>query len=104
MHYLCGVNAHDFFFTPSAAEKFQAIVSNMQEVSLIAAERVRSRIIHKLHLIQHNPIQSSKKIELPGLEGHFRVAEVLNYKMFYFVDDSRIVLMDILLDKEMSKV
>jgi hypothetical protein len=98
------MNAHDFFFTPSAAEKFQAIVSHMQEVSLIAAERVRSRIIHKLHLIQHNPIQSSKKIELSGLEGHFRVAEVLNYKMFYFVDDSRIVLMDILLDKEMSKV
>lgn len=76
----------------------------MQEVSLIAAERVRSRIIHRLHLIHHQPLQSSRKIEVNGVQGHFRTADVLNYKLVYLLEEKRIVLMDILLDKEMSKV
>ncbi|MFN8777675.1 MAG: hypothetical protein ACK5XV_13015 [Flavobacteriales bacterium] len=98
------MNAYDFYLTPHAADTFRSIVSNMQEVSLIAAERVRSRIVHRLHLIHHNPMQASRKMELSGLDGHFRVADVLNYKMVYLVKENRIVLMDILLDKEMSKV
>jgi len=98
------MNVHDFFFTPKAVETFQGIVMNMQEVSLIAAERVRSQIMHRIHLIHQHPMQSSKKIDLKGVNGHFRVAEVLNFRLYYQVDDASIVLMDILMDKELSKV
>jgi len=98
------MHSYEFQFTPNAVDTFRAIVMHMQEVSLIAAERVRSRILHRLHLIQHQPLQSSKKIEVNSVQGHFRVADVLNYKMIYLVEENKIVLMDILLDKEMSKV
>jgi hypothetical protein len=98
------MNTQEFYFTRKGEEAFRNIVLNMQEVSLIAAERVRSRILHRIHLIHHHPLQSSKKIEFRDLKGHFRVAEALNYRIYYLVEEDKIVLMDILMDKEVSKV
>lgn len=101
--YLVAMNAQEFFFTSKAHDAFREVVLHMQEVSLIAAERVRARILHRIHLIHHHPLQSSKKVEFKGLNGHFRMADVLNYRLFYLVEEDRIILMDILMDKEVSR-
>lgn len=93
----------EFFFTQQARTALQDLIRQVQEVSLIAAERVRSRIFHKLHLIHHQPLQASRKADFAALEGHFRVATALNYKIYYKVEDTRIVVLDFILDKEMTK-
>jgi plasmid stabilization system protein ParE len=93
------MNNHDFFFSHKAVDTFRQIILDMQEVSLVAAESVRAKIFHKLHLIQHHPLQSSKEIELSGINGHFRLTTVLNYKIYYKVEESRILVVDILTDK-----
>jgi hypothetical protein len=98
------MNPDEFVFSKSAADTFMQIVMDMQQVSLLSAEKVRKRIMHKLHLIQHQPMQSSKKVELSGLDGHIRVATVLNYKIYYLLEENRICVVDILIDKELKTV
>ena len=61
---------------------------------------MRNKIFHKLHLIHHHPLQGSKKVELANVEGHIRLATVLNFKIYYKVEDKRIIVLDLLLDKE----
>ncbi len=98
------MNSHEFYFTPNAADSFLRIIQDVQEVSLLSAEKVRSRIFHKLHLIHHHPSQGSKRIELPGVEGHMRLATVLNYKIYFRLETQRIIVMDMLMDKEAKSV
>ncbi len=97
------MTSSDFIFSQHAVDVFRGIIEDMQQVSLLSAEKVRTRILHKLHLIHHQPLQSSKKIEL-GLDGHFRVATVLHYKIFYKVEKDRVCIVDMLLDKEAKTV
>ena len=94
------MNSQEFYFTASAEATFREHLSRIQQVSLIAAERMRNKIFHKLHLIHHHPLQGSRKVELTGVEGHFRVATVLNYKIYYKVEDKRVIVVDMLLDKD----
>lgn len=89
----------EFYFTESATVAFREIIGRIQQVSLIAAERTRSKIFHKLHLIQHHPLQGSRKCDFPGIEGHFRVSVADNYKVYYKVEDERIIVVDMLLEK-----
>jgi plasmid stabilization system protein ParE len=97
------MNTQEFFFTESAKEAFHNIILQVQQVSLIAAERVRSKIFHKIHLIHHHPLQSSKPIDLNGMEGHIRLTTVMNYKIYYLVEDERIIVLDLLMDKELQQ-
>jgi plasmid stabilization system protein ParE len=92
----------EFYFTERARDSFRDVVAQLQQVSLIAAERVRNKIFHKLHLIHHHPLQGSKKIELT-IDGHFRVATVLDYKIYYLVDHDRIMVLEILQDKNLKQ-
>jgi plasmid stabilization system protein ParE len=94
------MNTHEFYFTESAKNAFRGIIEQVQQVSLIAAERMRNKIFHKLHLIHHHPLQGSKKVELANVAGHIRLATVLNFKIYYKVEDKRIIVLDLLLDKE----
>jgi hypothetical protein len=98
------MNSPDFLFSNKAAQSFREIIQDLQQVSLLSAEKVRSRIMHKLHLIHHQPLQSSKPVDLPGLPGHFRQATALNYKIYYSVEDERICVVDILLDKSAKTI
>jgi hypothetical protein len=93
------MSQHSVFFTQRSAESFRSLIYNLQEVSLLSAERVRSKILHKLHLVQHEPLQASKKIEFQGLEGHYRLTTILNYKIYYQVQDDSIYILEFLLDK-----
>jgi plasmid stabilization system protein ParE len=94
------MNSQEFYFTASAENTFREHLARIQQVSLIAAEQMRNKIFHKLHLIHHHPLQGSRKADIPGLEGHFRVATVLNYKIYYKVEDKRVIVVDMLLDKD----
>lgn len=93
------MNANEFIFSERAAEALRNIIGDLQQVSLLSAEKVRTKILHKLHLVQHQPMLASKKLEL-GIPGHFRTTTVLNYKIIYQVSENRIAVVDILMDKE----
>lgn len=93
------MNTHEVLVTKQASEILHETINEHQQVSLLAADKVRTKFFHKLHSIQHHPLQGSKPIELQGMQGHFRVTTVLNYKIYYKVEESKIIILDILLDK-----
>jgi plasmid stabilization system protein ParE len=97
------MNTQEMIFTSQAVEAFRDIIGNTQEVSLIAAEKLRAKIFHKLHLIQHHPIQGSKPINI-GIDGNFRLTSALNVKIYYKVEENRTVILDLLIDKENKTV
>ncbi|MFN0031068.1 MAG: type II toxin-antitoxin system RelE/ParE family toxin [Flavobacteriales bacterium] len=92
--------AYKFFFTKQAAETLKRLIADVQEVSLLSAEKVRTRFFHKVHLIHHHPTQGSKKLELPGIDAHIRLAVVLHYKIYFTLEENRIIVMEILMDKD----
>jgi plasmid stabilization system protein ParE len=97
------MNTQEMIFTSQAVQAFRDIIGNTQEVSLIAAEKLRAKIFHKLHLIQHHPIQGSKAINI-GVDGNFRLTTALNVKIYYKVEENRTVILDLLIDKENKTV
>jgi plasmid stabilization system protein ParE len=97
------MNTQEMIFTSQAVEAFREIIGNTQEVSLIAAEKLRAKIFHKLHLIQHHPIQGSKTLNV-GIDGNFRITTALSVKIYYKVEENRTVVLDMLIDKDSKPV
>lgn len=97
------MNTQEMIFTSQAVEAFREIIGNTQEVSLIAAEKLRAKIFHKLHLIQHHPIQGSKTLNV-GIDGNFRITTALSVKIYYKVEENRTVVLDMLIDKDNKTV
>ncbi len=97
-HFLCNMRSNELIFSNHAAEVYKAIIHDLQQASLLAAEKVRSRIMHKLHLIHHQPLQGSKPVDV-GIEGNFRVANALYFKIYFLVEEDRICILDILQEK-----
>ena len=97
------MNTQEMIFTSQSVEAFREIIGNTQEVSLIAAEKLRAKIFHKLHLIQHHPIQGSKTLNV-GIDGNFRITTALSVKIYYKVEENRTVVLDMLIDKDSKPV
>ena len=97
------MNTQEMIFSSQAVEAFREIIGNTQEVSLIAAEKLRAKIFHKLHLIQHHPIQGSKTLNV-GIDGNFRITTALSVKIYYKVEENRTVVLDMLIDKDSKPV
>jgi plasmid stabilization system protein ParE len=93
------MNSHSFYFTPHAAKSLKRMIEQVQEVSLLSAEKLRARIFHKLHLIHHHPVQGSKRLDLAGVDAHIRLASVLNYRIYFKLENERIIVLEILSDK-----
>ncbi len=101
--YHCSMNKQEVIFSRQATQMLSSIVYALQEVSLLSAEKVRAKFFHKFHLIQHHPLQSSKPVALVSHLGHIRMTTVLNYKIYYKVEATRIIILDILLDKVIAQ-
>ena len=90
---------HELLISEKATESFREIIARTQEVSLVSAEKVRQKIMHKLHYIGHHPMQGTRKMEMPDAIGHIRLLQVLNYKIIFRLEEARIVVLDMLVDK-----
>ncbi len=98
--YFCAVMAtkHELLITRNAESAFQDIIRFTQEVSLVAAERLRVKILHKLHGLQHHPEQGSRKVEGMAEQG-LRFVTVSNCKIFFTVKNQQVFVHDLLVDR-----
>jgi hypothetical protein len=92
------MKTHEVVITKQATDILHQTINDLQSVSLLSADKVRSKFFHKFHQIQHDPLQSSKVVELQGMQGHFRVTTVLNHKIYFKVEEEKIIVLDILLE------
>jgi plasmid stabilization system protein ParE len=95
----CPMNVSELYFTHHAAQAFRSCIEKIQQVSLIAAERTRNKMLHQLRALQHHPLQGSKKVEVGTGESQVRVAALMQYKVYYKVEDQRVIVLDFLLDQ-----
>ncbi len=93
------MNSPDLYFTKTAIKSFKSIIAHTQETSLIAAEKLRAKIFHKLRSVRHHPDQGSKPVLFEGIQGSYRLATALHVKIYYKVEDGRLVVVELLLDK-----
>lgn len=97
--YLRIMNPHEVVFSATAKQSFEELFAHTQESSLISAEKMRAKVFHKIHQIKHHPLQGSKSMIVPGVEGNFRLATALNVKIYYKVEEGRVLILELLLDK-----
>ena len=93
------MNSPDLYFTKTAIKSFKSIIAHTQETSLIAAEKLRAKIFHKLRSVRHHPDQGSKPVLFEGIQGSYRLATALHVKIYYKVEDGRLVILEMILDK-----
>ncbi len=93
------MNSSDLYFTKTAVKSFKEIIAHTQETSLIAAEKLRAKIFHKLRSIRHHPEQGSKAVIFEGLQGNYRLATALHVKIYFKVEEDRMVILEMILDK-----
>ncbi|MFN6380598.1 MAG: type II toxin-antitoxin system RelE/ParE family toxin [Flavobacteriales bacterium] len=93
------MNSSDLYFTSTAVKSFKEIIAHTQETSLIAAEKLRAKIFHKLRSIRHHPEQGSKAVIFEGLQGNYRLATALHVKIYFKVEEDRMVILEMILDK-----
>ncbi|MBL7942953.1 MAG: type II toxin-antitoxin system RelE/ParE family toxin [Flavobacteriales bacterium] len=89
---------HELLISQHAEDAFHDIIRHTQEVSLVAAERLRNKILHKLHGLQHHPEQGSRKVDGMQEEG-FRSVTVSHCRIFFTVSNQQVLVHDMLVDR-----
>ena len=89
---------HEVIFSPQAEDSLRSIVQDVQEVSLLSAEKLRKKILHKMHLIQHQPHSGSKRVTSIH-STDIRCATVMHYKIFYALRDMKVLVLELLAEK-----
>lgn len=87
-----------------AVSSLRRIVSNLKRVSLIGGEDAREALMHRIKRLSVNPEAGSRKAKFEKLKGDFRSLVVWgDYRIYYKVEEDRVIVLDVILDKEGSK-
>lgn len=82
-----------------AVQSLRRLLENVRSTSLIGAEDARTVVMQHLRRLASNPTNSSRKAKFFSLEGDFRSVLAWNYRIYFKIEDKRIVVLDIILDK-----
>lgn len=91
---------HAVILSDRAASSVRRIVAKTQETSLIGGEEVRKVIIDRLKSLSLHPEADSRKAKFDRLEGNYRSILVWDYRVYYKVEEARVVVLDLILDKK----
>ena len=83
-----------------ASNAVRRIVTKTQETSLIGGEEVRKVIINHIKGLAINPEADSRKAKFDRLDGNYRSLLVWDYRIYYKIEESRVVVLDIILEKK----
>jgi plasmid stabilization system protein ParE len=81
-----------------AVNSFRRIVTALNQESLIGGEDARTAILNKIRTLGTNPERNSRRANFEKLEGNYRSVQVWDYRIYYKVENERIVILDLMLD------
>jgi len=96
--YIRGMKKRKIFFSSKALSSFQAMVNDVQETSLIGAEKTRKAVLDDIRKLAVNPELNSRVAKFEKLPGEYRSLLVWNYRVYFKIESEQIVVMDIILD------
>lgn len=87
-----------------AADSIQKAYAQAKETSLIGAEDLRTALVSRLHQVASNPLRESQVVEGTQLPGDLRTAKVRQFKVFFLVQASRVIVIDLVVDAGKPRV
>lgn len=82
-----------------ATNSLQRIIRSLKSTSLIGAEDTRTAVINHIRKLGVNYNSGSKPADFATLDGEFRSSVIWNYIIYFKVEEKRIVILDIILEK-----
>lgn len=82
--------------TDRATASFKRIIGDLKEISLIGGEDARAAILNRIRKIGVNPMANSDKANFARLDGEYRKADVWDYRIYYKVEDTQAIVLDII--------
>lgn len=93
------MSQYKIVFCDRAVNSFRRVLENVKSTSLIGAEEARGVILQVIRRLASNPIQSARKAKFFSLEGDYYSVLAWNYRIYYKVEEKRVIVLDIILDK-----
>jgi plasmid stabilization system protein ParE len=93
------MSQYKIVFCDKAVNSFKRVLDNVKSTSLIGAEDTRGVILQVIRRLASNPNQQSRKAKFFSLDGDFRSVLAWNYRIYYKLEEKRIIILDIILDK-----
>lgn len=82
-----------------AVQSLRRLLESVRSTSLIGAEDARTVVLQHLRKLGANPTNGARKAKFFSLEGDFRSILAWNYRIYYKIEEKRVVVLDIILDK-----
>ncbi|NQX91491.1 MAG: type II toxin-antitoxin system RelE/ParE family toxin [Flavobacteriales bacterium] len=88
--------------TDRAYNAFRRIVQQVKTTSLIGAEEARTTILNRIRKICSNPAHGSREANFETLQGEYRSALAWNYRIYYKVEEDRLIVLDMIIDENVA--
>lgn len=93
------MSQYKIVFCDRSVNAFRRVLENVKSTSLIGAEEARGVILQVIRRLSSNPIQNARKAKFFSLEGDYYSILAWNYRIYYKVEEKRVIVLDIILDK-----
>lgn len=91
---------HKVIVSDRAVNSFRRLLETVRSTSLVGAEDARVAVINRLRKLTVNSTGQSRKANFTNLEGEIRSAVAWNYRIYYLIEEKRIVILDMIIDNE----
>ncbi len=93
------MSQYKIIFCDKASASFRRVLENVKSTSLIGAEDTRAVILQVIRRLAANPTNQARKAKFFSLDGDFRSVLAWNYRVYYKIEEKRVIVLDIILDK-----
>ena len=84
-----------------AVTAMRRIVNHLQGASLIGAEKAKDEMLARISSLGRNATPAdARKARFDTLPGDIRSILAHNHRIYYLIEDNRIVVLDVILDAE----
>ncbi|MFM1930753.1 MAG: hypothetical protein RL226_56 [Bacteroidota bacterium] len=91
---------HKVIVSDRALNSFRRLLESVKSTSLVGAEDARTTVVNRLRKLTVNATGQSRKANFETLDGEYRSVLAWNYRIYYKVEEKRIIVLDMIIDAE----
>jgi len=83
----------------------ERIIRRLQGASLIGAEKAKDEMLSRIRSLSRNATPGdSRKAKFDSIPGDIRSVLAHNHRIYYLIEENRLVILDVILDAEIHSV
>jgi plasmid stabilization system protein ParE len=88
-----------------AVTAMERIIRQLQGASLIGAEKAKDEMLSRIRSLARNAVPSdARKARFDAIPGDIRSLLAHNHRIYYLIEEERVVVLDVILDAEIHSV